>query len=125
MVEFSWEEKRQDLLDGIAALPSSLRKEALEVFEVLKPIKPQRSHSLPPAGRPIETDYFVVQFDEKTGAITRLRNKATGREWAGERNAIGLLTYQTLSAGRLCALPGQLSDNESRLGTKGFWQAKY
>jgi hypothetical protein len=96
VVAFSWQEKRQDLLDGIAALPSSLRKEALEQFEALKPIKPQRPHSLV-AGKPVETDYFVVQFDERTGAITRLRNKATGREWASEKNPIALLTYQTLS----------------------------
>jgi uncharacterized protein DUF5054 len=97
VVEFSWQEKRQDLLDGIATLPSSLRKEALEQFEALKPTKPRRQHSLV-AGKPVETDFFVVQFDERTGAITRLRNKATGREWASEKNPIALLTYQTLSA---------------------------
>src|SRR5581483_6064248 len=32
------------------------------------------------------------------GAITQLRNKATGREWASEKNPIALFTYQTLSA---------------------------
>ena len=97
VVEFSWQEKRQDLLDGITSLPAALREEAREAFEILKPIKPGRPHTLQPAGRPIETDYFVVQFDEKTGAITRLRNKATRREWASEQNPIALLTYQTLS----------------------------
>ena len=98
VVEFSWQEKRQDLLDGVAALPSSLRKEALEQFEALKPIKPRRPHSLRLAGRPIKTDFFEVQFDEESGAITRLRNRATGREWASAQNPIALLTYQTLSA---------------------------
>jgi hypothetical protein len=98
VVEFSWQEKRQDLLDGVAALPTPLRKEAQDAIKNLKPIRPERPHSLQPSGRPVETDSLVVQFDEKTGAITRLRNKATGREWASAKNPIALLTYQTLSA---------------------------
>jgi hypothetical protein len=98
VVEFSWEEKRQDLLDGVAALPTPLRKEAQDAIKNLKPIRPERPHSHHPAEQPIETDFFTVGIDAKTGAITKLRNKTTGREWAGERNPIGLLTYQTLSA---------------------------
>jgi len=49
------------------------------------------------AGKPIETEHFVVGIDAKTGAITRLRNKAMGREWASAKNPVGLFTYQTLS----------------------------
>jgi hypothetical protein len=49
------------------------------------------------AGTPIETAHFVLQIDAKTGAITQLRNKTTGRDWASEQNPIALLTYQTLS----------------------------
>ncbi len=98
VVEFSWEEKRQDLLDGVAALPTPLRKEAQDAIKNLKPIRPERPHSHHPAEQLIETDFFTVGIDAKTGAITKLRNKTTGREWASERNPIGLLTYQTLSA---------------------------
>ncbi len=47
----------------------------------------------------LRAEHFVVQIDAKTGAITRLRNKATGREWASAQNPVQLLTYQTLSAG--------------------------
>jgi hypothetical protein len=118
MVEFSWQEKRQDLLDSIAALPTLLRKEAQERIEDLKPNKPARPHSHHPAEKPIETDFFTVGIDAKTGAITQLRSKATGREWASEKNPIGLLTYQTLSAEDYARYQA------SYLTTKADWAAK-
>ncbi len=99
VVEFSWVEKRQDLLDGIATLPAALRTQAESAIESLHPGEPKPAaaalaHS---AAEAIETTHFIVGIDPKTGAITRLRNKATGREWAGPANPIALLTYQTLS----------------------------
>jgi hypothetical protein len=101
VVAFSWEEKRQDLLDGVATLPVKLREEAERAIKSLNAVEPQLStasveHA---AGRPIETAHFTLVIDPKTGAITRLRNKASGREWAGPHNPIGLFTYQTLSQG--------------------------
>ena len=76
------------------------------------------------AGKPIETEHFIVGIDAKTGAITRLRNKATGREWASAKNPVGLFTYQTLSNQDFQQLHGWLSDDEGGLGTEGFWQAE-
>ncbi len=99
VVEFSWQEKRQDLLDGIATLPQPLQGEANKAIESLKPTIPlPASNAASRMARPsIETDRFVVEFDPQTAAIIRLRNKATGREWASKANPIALLTYQTLS----------------------------
>ena len=99
VVEFSWIEKRQDLFDGIAALPQALREEAQVAIETLTPSWPVVSPTAVahPAGEPIENAHFILGFDAKTGAITRLRNKATGREWASDKNPIALFTYQTLS----------------------------
>lgn len=99
VVEFSWIEKRQDLLNGIASLPEPLREEALVAIDKLEPVWPVVSPKAVqhPAGQPIENDHFVIGIDPKTGAITQLRSKATGRNWASERNPIGLFTYQTLS----------------------------
>ena len=99
VVQFSWREKRQDLIDGIATLPEPLRIEAEQAIDKLKPVEPQLSaqavqHSRGPA---IETAHFLLAFDPQTGAITRLRNKRTGREWAGPSNPIALFVYQTLS----------------------------
>ena len=99
VVEFSWIEKRQDLLNGVATLPEALREEAQLGIAGLTPTWPVISPkaTVDAAGKPIETEHYVLGIDARTGAITRLRNKATGREWAGEKNPIGLFTYQTLS----------------------------
>ena len=99
VVEFSWIEKRQDLFEGIRALPETLREEALVAIEGLTPSWPVASSDavVHAAGEPIENAHFILGIDAKTGAITRLRNKATGREWASEKNPIALFTYQTLS----------------------------
>jgi len=99
VMTFSFEEKRQDLLDGVATLPAKLRQQAEHAIEGLNAVepKPSAASGVHPAGQPIETAHFVLAIDPKTGAIFRLRNKATGREWASQSNPIGLFTYQTLS----------------------------
>lgn len=99
VVQFSWAEKRQDLFDGIATLPADLRSQAERAVERLNPSKPTPSAGakLQSAGERIETPHFLLGINSETGAINQLRNKTTGREWAGPANPIALLTYQTLS----------------------------
>jgi hypothetical protein len=99
VVAFSWEEKRRDLLDGVATLPPKLRAQDGAAIQGLNAVRPSWPASAKPhpAGEPIETAHFVLAFDAKTGAIVRLRNKVTGREWAGPANPLALFTYQTLS----------------------------
>ncbi len=120
VVEFSWIEKRQDLLNGIATLPEALREEALLAIEGLKPTWPVESPKAVAnaGGKPIETAHFTLEIDGKTGAISRLRNKATGREWAGPKNPIALFTYQTLSREDFQNFMG------SYLTTKADWALK-
>ncbi|MGD0520400.1 MAG: DUF5054 domain-containing protein [Terracidiphilus sp.] len=101
VMEFSWEEKRKDLYDAVGTLPANLRGQALRALQSLTPdpdeleLSPQAV--MQPAGKPIETAHFILGLDAQTGAITRLRNKTTGREWASKSNPIALFTYQTLS----------------------------
>ena len=99
VVEFSWAEKRQDLLDGIATLPMVLREQAQQAVKALKPTVPQpTANAVSHSGKgPVETTHFVVDFDPQTGAIVQLQDKTTGREWAGKSNPLALFTYQTLS----------------------------
>lgn len=99
VVQFSWAEKRQDLLDGIATLPPKLRVQADGAVKSLNPTIPQLSAgaAVHPVGELIETPCFVLGIDPETGAMNRLRNKQTGREWASPTNKIALMTYQTLS----------------------------
>ena len=98
VVEFSWQEKRQDLYAGIAALPLSLREQAQGAVKDLEAGEPRLAHPTPhPAGDEIETQYFIAALDPKNGSIHRLRNKKSGREWASSEHPLALFSYQTLS----------------------------
>ncbi len=99
VVEFSWIEKRQDQLEAIAAVPEAQREEAELEIRSLNPVWPVTAPtaSTVAAGKAIETEHFVLEIAALTGALSRLRSKASGREWAGAQNPIALLTYQTLS----------------------------
>ena len=97
VVEFSWQEKRQDLFDGIAALPAPLRDEAQSSIAALAPARPEMTGLLHQTDKDIETEHFILKFDPNTGAIHRLRNRQTGREWASLDHPLALFSYQTLS----------------------------
>jgi hypothetical protein len=98
VVQHSWVEKRQDLFDGIATLPAPLRDQALASLRQLEAKPPQLSHpSSHPGGKEVETAHFVLALDPGTGAISRLRNKKSGREWASADHPLALFSYQTLS----------------------------
>jgi hypothetical protein len=98
VVQFSWQEKRQDLFTGIATLPPSLRDEALTAITNLKPQAPQLGQPAPlHAANEIDTPHFVVGIDPKTGAIQRLLNKTSKREWASSDHQLARFSYQTLS----------------------------
>jgi hypothetical protein len=98
VVLFSWAEKRQDLLDGIATLPAPLRAEATARVHGLDSIEPRneglREHR---AADPIETKHFEIALDPQTGAICRLRSKQNGHDWASTERPLALFSYQTLS----------------------------
>jgi Domain of unknown function (DUF5054) len=99
VMERSWAEKRQDLLDAVAALPLPLRMEAENTLQALSVKAPQfreprRQHT----SVEMENQHLIVSIDAHSGAIRRLFNKNTQREWAAADHPIGLISYQTLSA---------------------------
>jgi hypothetical protein len=59
--------------------------------------QPEKPASVHPSGEQIETKHFLLQFDPETGAIHRLHNKQTAREWASPQHPLALFSYQTLS----------------------------
>ena len=64
----------------------------------LKALRPQLlKHSPQSARNEIETPHFIVGIDPKSGAIHRLRNKKSKREWASSEHPLALFSYQTLS----------------------------
>ncbi|MGA7342367.1 MAG: DUF5054 domain-containing protein [Terracidiphilus sp.] len=120
VVEFSWGEKRGDLLDGVNTLPEPLRMQAdvaIGSVAAERPVVSPKAVVAEP-GKPIESEHFILQIDARAGAITQLRSKATGREWASEKNPIALLTYQTLSQEDYQRFMG------SYLTTKADWAQK-
>lgn len=120
VVEFSWIEKRQDLLDAVATLPAAHREEAQVAIERLEPVWPVIAPKAVAnaAGKPIETEHFALEIDAKTGAITRLKSKASGREWASKKNPIAQFAYQTLS------MEDYRTFMASYLTTKADWALK-
>ena len=97
VVQFSWQEKRDDLFAGIATLPSPLREQAQTAVHNLEAVPPRPSQSGAHSRGEIKTPHFIVGIDPKTGAIHRLRNRKSKREWASRQNPLALFTYQTLS----------------------------
>lgn len=94
----SWKEKRQDLNDAIAALPAPLKDEAAARVRSLQPVEPSQSGLAPhPPQDAIETKHFTIALDPSTGAITRLKSKKTGHEWASAKAPFALFSYQTLA----------------------------
>jgi hypothetical protein len=98
VMSFSWEEKRKNLFDAIATLPAPLRDEATGRVRELDAKEPSLAGLEPhPAGAVLESNHFVVALDPKTGAISQLRSKKTGRDWASPEHPLALFSYQTLS----------------------------
>ncbi|HEY6185980.1 MAG TPA: DUF5054 domain-containing protein, partial [Terriglobales bacterium] len=98
VVEFSWQEKRQDLFDGIDTLPTALREQARSAIKNLEVGEPRLAHPRTfKAGNEIDTPHFVIAIDPKTGAINRLLNKQSKREWASTDHPLALFSYQTLA----------------------------
>lgn len=94
----SWAEKRADITAGVATLPAQLRSEAAEQFARLKPVRPDTSRLTAHAPAALlEGEHFTIGLDAETGAIVKLRDKDTKREWASRQNPLALFSYQTLS----------------------------
>lgn len=95
----SWVEKRRDIDDSLGLLPSALHAEATARVAELRPVMPNLSSMKEmEAGSLIETQFFRMGVDQKTGAITTLESKQTGAHLASEQHPLMLFTYQTLSA---------------------------
>ncbi len=95
----SWAEKRRNLDDAVATLPEPMRAQAVTRLAKLRAVKPDTEPlSVFHAGQDFETTHFIVALDEKTGAIRKLRSKATGRDWASLAHPLALFSYQTYSA---------------------------
>ena len=100
VVTGSWVEKRNDIDQGVAALPAALRTEAKERLAKLKPIVPEtaglKAHD---ASTPVDASHFTIGLDPATGSIVQLHSKAGNRDWASTEHPLAAFSYQTLSKG--------------------------
>jgi hypothetical protein len=97
VVQSSWQEKRNDLFAAIDSLPPDLKSEATRFVGALAATHPKSNAATTPSKLEVESPFMRVQLDERTGAISSLRNQATGQEWAAPDRPLALFTYQTLS----------------------------
>ncbi|MGC2163511.1 MAG: DUF5054 domain-containing protein [Silvibacterium sp.] len=94
-----WMAKRRNVDVAVLTLPPELQQEANSRLQALKPSLPDRQSlsALAPA-TDIETSNFVVSLDPAHGAIVKLRDQKTGREWASAENPLALFRYQTFTS---------------------------
>jgi hypothetical protein len=96
VVQYSWQEKRDDLFAGVTALPAPLREQAQTAVRNLAAVTPKLKQPKTHSGE-LETPNFTVGVDARTGALHRLRNRKTRQEWASPDHPLALFSYQTLS----------------------------
>jgi len=96
----SWAEQRAYLASAVTALgDSELAKEAVRTLQALTPVAPTLADGASvDLTQPFKTARFTVQCDPLTGAITRLRVRDSGYEWADTGHPLALLRYQTFSS---------------------------
>ncbi len=118
----SWQEKRDDISAAVATLPESLRKEATERLAQMGAKRPETTgmQLVAKPAKVIETTHFSLGLDPKTGAITRLRSRASGREWASAAHPLALFTYQTLSPEDYRAYRGRYIKSEEDWAPRDF-----
>lgn len=98
-IEASWQEKRNLIQEGIESLPAALMSEAQAALRDLKPEKPDLNgwRKLDKPFEMIELTRFRVALDQ-TGALCRLQNRKSKREWAAREQPLGSFAYQRFSS---------------------------
>jgi hypothetical protein len=98
-VDAGWAEKRADIDVAVSVLPPDIVNEAKQRLQTLKP-KPPETEGLKPLapGGEIQGEHFTLALDPTTGAIRRLQDRKTGREWASADHPLAAFRYQTFTA---------------------------
>lgn len=94
-----WTAKRRNVDIAVMTLPPALHQEANARLQALHPNLPD-THSLTPLkpGTSIKTSNFVISLDPTHGALVKMRDRKTGREWASAEHPLALFRYQTFTA---------------------------
>lgn len=107
-VQSTWAEKRANNDRAVAALPLALAAEARTRLAELAPNTPGTTGLTPlHPGEIVTTPNFLLSLDPATGALCRLQNRKTGREWASPTHPLGQFAYRTFSAADYTRFLGQ------------------
>ncbi len=97
----SWQEQRDYITQALGMLKAApLAREAAQTLAELK----HRKNKIPSGSKldasiPFTAGRFTVQFDARSGALTRLQLGAAGPSWCEKSHSLGLYRYQTFSQG--------------------------
>lgn len=93
----SWVEQRAVLDMAVESLEDHpLASKIKESLKELEPVMPSTSgYSVVSARDQYHTRRYTIKFDENTGAIVRLHDNRTRRQWADDKNKLVEMLYQT------------------------------
>ncbi|MCA9902987.1 MAG: DUF5054 domain-containing protein [Anaerolineae bacterium] len=98
--ERSWDEQRAYIDDALAALANTpLNSEAQQRLKSIKPRKPDLTDYTLTSEHHFENPRWLIDIDPATGALAGLEDRRTGTVLADTDHPLGLLTYETFSAG--------------------------
>lgn len=94
-----WAAKRRNVDIAVLTLSPALQQEANSRLEALKPSLPDRQSlkEFNPASN-LQTSNLDVSLDPAHGAIVKLRDRKTGREWASSEHPLALFRYQAFTS---------------------------
>ena len=95
--EASWREQRDYVHQALAALAGSPEaEEARAHLQALTPQQIERTtwQAVQNWSQRFETDHFILGFDQESGALNYLRDKATGHQWAEAQHLLGSVRYE-------------------------------
>jgi hypothetical protein len=94
-----WSAKRRNIEIAAETLPAALRQEVRVRLAGLSAIAPpvENAKTLD-AGSKLEAAHFVIALDPASGAIVKLKNQKTARDWATPQFPVAAFRYETFSS---------------------------
>ena len=118
-VDDEWASKRRDMHIAITTLRLELQEEASERLQSLVPKPPTLRSSKPlQPGSEIQSPYFGIALDSATGAIVKLRDLKSGREWASQEHPLAGFRYEMFEAASFARFNSQY--NTAKFASNDF-----
>lgn len=93
-----WNAKRRDIDIAMETLPADMQTQAQLRLKALTPTPPPMgttAASIPPE---LQTENFILTLDPASGAIVKLKNRKTARDWASAQHPLASFRYETFTS---------------------------